>query len=69
MRLAPAAMYQYASLELVMRRGQEMRAQPRLYVSVAAIAAVFFLATPNEGGKGSRPQAIKIQLRPDPLAR
>jgi len=23
----------------------------------------------NEGGKGSRPQAIKIQLRPDPLAR
>lgn len=23
----------------------------------------------NEGGKGSRPKAIKIQLRPDPLAR
>jgi hypothetical protein len=23
----------------------------------------------NEGGKGSRPQAVKIQLRPDPLAR
>lgn len=23
----------------------------------------------NEGGKGSRPQAIRIQLRPDPLAR
>jgi len=23
----------------------------------------------NEGGKGSRPQAIKIQLRPEPLAR
>jgi hypothetical protein len=23
----------------------------------------------NEGGKGSRPQAIKIQMRPDPLAR
>jgi len=23
----------------------------------------------NEGGKGSRPQAIKVQIRPDPLAR
>ncbi len=23
----------------------------------------------NEGGKGSLPRAIKIQLRPDPLAR
>jgi hypothetical protein len=23
----------------------------------------------NEGSKGSRPKAIKIQLRPDPLAR
>ena len=23
----------------------------------------------NEGNKGSRPQAIKVQIRPDPLAR
>jgi hypothetical protein len=23
----------------------------------------------NEDGKGSRPQAIKVQIRPDPLAR
>jgi hypothetical protein len=23
----------------------------------------------NEGGKGSRPQAIKVQIRPDPPAR